>query len=70
MHNLVVVQTTHGGRSKLVTITGGDGCPSPAVAGHALSVVRPDNAGGPADQRYWNGDGLRIGSRVLRFYTR
>jgi len=70
VHNLVVMQTTHGRRSKLVTITGGDGCPAPGVTSHALSVVRPDNAGGPADQRYWTGDGLRIGSRVLRFYTR
>jgi hypothetical protein len=70
VHNLVVMQTTHGSRSKLLTITGGNGCPAPGVTAHALSVVRPDNAGGPADQRYWNGDGLRVGSRVLRFYTR
>lgn len=70
VHNLVVMQTTQRGRSKLVTITGGDGCPAPGVPGHALSVVRPDNAGGPEDQRYWTGDGLRIGSAVRRFYTR
>ncbi|HWF80219.1 MAG TPA: hypothetical protein VN695_06500 [Streptosporangiaceae bacterium] len=70
VHNLVVMQTTQRGRSKLVTITGGDGCPAPGVPGHALSVVRPDNAGGPDDQRYWTGDGLRVGSAVQRFYTR
>ncbi|HYK33648.1 MAG TPA: hypothetical protein VEV63_16880 [Streptosporangiaceae bacterium] len=70
VHNLLVMQTTHGGRSKLVTITGGNGCPGPGQPGHAFSVVRPENAGGPVDERYWAGDGLRIGSRVLRFYTR
>lgn len=70
VHNLVVMQTTKRGRSKLVTITGGEGCPGPGQPGHALSVVRPGNAGGPADQRYWAADGLRIGARVLRFYTR
>jgi hypothetical protein len=70
VHNLLVMQTTHRGRSKLVTITGGNGCPGPGQPGHAFSVVRPENAGGPLNQRYWAGDGLRIGSRVLRFYTR
>jgi hypothetical protein len=70
VHNLVVMQTTHRSRSKLVTITGGDGCPGPRLPGRALSVVRPENAGGPENQRYWAGDGIRIGSRVLRFYTR
>src|SRR5258708_31458450 len=70
VHNLVVMQTTNGNRSKLVTITGGQGCLGPGRACHARSVVRPGNAGGPENQRYWAGDGLRIGSRVLRFYTR
>lgn len=70
VHNLVVMQTTHSGRSKLVTITGGDGCPGPGQPGHARSIVRPRNAGGQEDQRYWAGDGLRIAARVVRFYTR
>lgn len=70
VHNLVVMQTTHGGRSRLVTITGGGGCPGPGRPGHARSVVRPGNAGGQEDQRYWAGDGLQIGQRVVRFYTR
>ncbi len=70
VHNLVVMQTIRGGHSRLVTVTGGSACAGPAAPGHARSVVSPGVAGGPADQRYWAGDGLRIGSRVLRFYTR
>ena len=70
VHNLVVMQTTHAGGSNLVTITGGDGCRGPGRPGHARSVVRPDIAGGQEGQRYWAGDGLRIGARVVRFYTR
>jgi hypothetical protein len=70
VHNLVVMQTTTGLASRLVTVTGGDACAGPGGPGHARSVVSPGIAGGPADQRYWAGDGLRIGSRVLRFYTR
>jgi hypothetical protein len=70
VHNLVVMQTIRGSRSALVTITGGDACPGPGRPGHARSVVNPGNAGGPSNQPYWGGDGLRIGSRVLRFYSR
>jgi hypothetical protein len=33
-------------------------------------VVSAANAGGAPNQRYWAGDGLRVGSRVRRFYTR
>jgi len=70
VHNLVVVQTTRGSRSTLVTITGGQACAGPGQPGHPRSVVSVANAGGMADERYWAGDGLRIGSRILRFYTR
>jgi hypothetical protein len=70
VHNLVVMQTTRGSRSTFVTITGGHACAGPGQPGNAHSVVSPANAGGVPNQRYWAGDGLRIGSRVLRFYTR
>src|SRR5262249_25081076 len=71
VHNLVVMQTdTGGGRSRLVTVTGGHACADPGKPSHAVSVVSAANAGGRASQRYWADDGLRIGPRVLRFYTR
>ncbi len=70
VHNLVVMQTTRGSRNTFVTITGGDACAGPGQPGDAHSVVSAANAGGAANQRYWAGDGLRIGSRILRFYTR
>jgi hypothetical protein len=70
VHNLLVVQTTRGNQSTLVTITGGNACTNRGQPRHALSVVSPADAGGKQDQRYWAGDGLRLGSRVLRFYTR
>jgi hypothetical protein len=70
VHNLVVMQTTSGSRSRLVTVTGGHGCAGPGRPNHAVSIVSVANAGGAANQRYWAGDGLRIGPRVLRFYTR
>lgn len=70
VHNLVVMQTTRGSRNAFVTITGGHACAGPGQPGNAHSVVSAANAGGAASQRYWAGDGLRIGSRILRFYTR
>jgi hypothetical protein len=70
VHNLVVMQTTRGRYSKLVTVTGGHACAGPGKPSHAVSLVSAANAGGAANQRYWAGDGLRIGPRVLRFYTR
>lgn len=70
VHNLVVMQTTRGSRNRFVTITGGHACAGPGRPGRAHSVVSPANAGGAESQRYWAGDGLRIGSRILRFYTR
>ncbi|MGN6795135.1 MAG: hypothetical protein ACTHJW_22340 [Streptosporangiaceae bacterium] len=70
VHNLVVVQTTRGRHSRLVTVTGGHACAGPGEPGHAISVVSVANSGGATHQRYWAGDGLRIGPHVLRFYTR
>src|SRR5262249_16411054 len=59
VHNLVVVQTTRGNRTRLVTVTGGNACPGPGRPGQAVAVVSGANAGGTAGQRYWAGDGLR-----------
>jgi len=70
VHNLVVMQTTSGRHRRLVTLTGGHTCAGPGKPSHVGSVVSAANAGGAANQRYWAGDGLRIGPRVLRFYTR
>jgi hypothetical protein len=70
VHNLVVMQTTDDSRSTLVTITGGDACAGPGQLSRARSVVSPADAGGVVGQRYWAGDGLRTGSRVLHFYSR
>ncbi|MDR2987826.1 MAG: DUF4185 domain-containing protein [Nocardiopsaceae bacterium] len=70
VHNLVVIQTIRGSHSKLVTVTGGGACPRTGEPGRAVSVVRVENAGGAAKERYWGADGLRIGSHVLRFYNR
>jgi hypothetical protein len=70
VHNLVVMQTTRGMHSRLVTVTGGHACADPGGPSHPVSVVSAANAGGGASQRYWADDGLRIGPRVLRFYTR
>jgi len=70
VHNLVVMQTVRGNASRLVTITGGSACAGPGKRGRARSVVNPGIAGGPEKQRYWTGDGLRYGSRILHFYSR
>src|SRR5580692_306261 len=70
VHNLVVMQTIQGGGSRFVTITGGNACAGPGQRSRARAVVSPGLAGGPENQRYWTGDGLRIGARVLHFYSR
>ena len=70
VHNLVVIQTNRSGHSRFVTVTGGQACPRAGEPGHAVSVVSVANAGGATKERYWAADGLRIGSRVLRFYNR
>lgn len=69
VHNLVVMQTIAGGRSKLVTATGGGACTAPGQPSHATPVVSAANAGGVSRERYWGGDGLQVGADVLHFYT-
>jgi hypothetical protein len=71
VHNSVVVQTTTGTSSRLVTLTGGGACAAPGrVLGPPASVVSPPQAPGNPDERYWDEDGLRVGGTVVKFYNR
>jgi len=68
LHNSVVVQTTAGHGSRLVTLTGGGACSGPADPGAgAQSVVQPPGAA--SGQRDWDADGILIGSTVVKFYN-
>jgi hypothetical protein len=68
VHNSVVMQTTTGSQSSLVTLTGGGGCASRGDPGPPLPVVpAPDAAEG--SQRAWDADGIRVGSSVVTFYN-
>jgi hypothetical protein len=70
VNNSVVIQTTAGRASSLVTMTGGGACTGPGRPGRATAVVAPPAApGGPSD-RYWDEDGIRIGPTVVKFYNR
>src|SRR5690242_10209728 len=70
VNNSVVIQTTAGHASSLVTMTGGGACTGPGRPGRAAPVVAPPAApGGPSD-RYWDEDGIRIGQTVVKFYNR
>jgi hypothetical protein len=70
VNNSVVIQTTVGHASSVVTMTGGGACPGPGRPGRAAAVVAPPAApGGPSD-RYWDEDGIRIGQTVVKFYNR
>jgi len=70
VHNLVVVQTTTGRRSRFVTLTGGGACARPGAHGSAASVVSAVGSPGPAHQRYWDADGIRVGRTIVKFYNR
>ncbi len=68
LHNSVVMQTTAGRRTSLVTLTGGGACASPTGLGQPASVVQAP----PTDQglqRYWDADGIRVGATVVKFYN-
>ena len=71
LHNSVVVQTTTGPGSRFVTMTGGGACTAPGHAvGPASSVVRPPQAPGAPNERYWDEDGIEAGGTVVKFYNR
>jgi hypothetical protein len=68
LHNSVVVQTTSGDSSRLVTLTGGGACSSPGDPGSgAQSVVQPPGAA--SGLREWDADGIRVGGTVVKFYN-
>lgn len=63
VHNSVVMQTTEGNRTRLVTLLGGGGCSSSP----ASVVSAPASAARPL--RYWDADGARVGGTVVKFYN-
>jgi hypothetical protein len=68
LHNSVVMQTTEHHRTSFVTLTGGRACPRPAAFGRAASVVQaPTTSQG--EERYWDGDGIKVGDTVVKFYN-
>jgi hypothetical protein len=68
LHNSVVVQTTAGNSTRLVTLTGGGACATAGAPGDAEPVVQPASAGG-TQQRYWDADGIRVGGAIVKFYN-
>ena len=70
VNNSVVIQTTAGHASSLVTMTGGGACTGPGRPGGATAVVAPPAAPGGASDRYWDEDGIKIGPTVVKFYNR
>ncbi len=68
LHNSVVMQTTAGRSTKLVTLTGGGACMSAADPGQAQSIVAPP-ASQAGELRYWDADGIRAGGSVVKFYN-
>jgi hypothetical protein len=66
VHNSVVMQTTAGNRTRLVTLTGGGGCADGPGTSPAASIVAPPSTIG---LRYWDADGVRIGGTVAKFYN-
>src|ERR1700745_599484 len=70
LHNSVVVQTRSGTASTFVTLTGGGACPGPGRPGDAAPVVgSPPTASGVSADRYWEEDGIRTGSTIVKFYN-
>jgi len=66
LHNSVVVQTTEGSTTRLVTLTGGSTCASPGAPADPAPVVQPLSAG---VTRYWDADGTRVGNTIVKFYN-
>jgi hypothetical protein len=68
VHNSVVIQSHDGDSSRFVTLTGGGLC-SPGTA--PAAVVSPRHVpGSHGEQRYWDEDGIEIGTTVVKFYNR
>jgi len=68
LHNSVVMQTTEHHRTNWVTLTGGRACPGPTAFGRAQSVINAPTTD-QGQERYWDGDGMRVGGTVVKFYN-
>jgi hypothetical protein len=68
LHNSVVMQTTEHHRTSFVTLTGGHACPGPTAFGRAESVIQAPTTD-RGQERYWDGDGMRVGDTVVKFYN-
>ncbi len=68
LHNSVVMQTTEHRRTSFVTLTGGGACPGRTAFGHAASVLQAPTTD-QGQERYWDGDGMRVGDTVVKFYN-
>jgi hypothetical protein len=68
LHNSVVMQTTEHHRTSFVTLTGGRACPGPTSFGRAQSVIDAPTTD-QGQERYWDGDGMRVGGTVVKFYN-
>lgn len=68
LNNSVVLQTTKPGSSTFVTMTGGGACSGP---GAPVASVRPlvGLPQAPGTERYWDADGIRLGTTIVRFYN-
>lgn len=64
VHNSLVIQTTAGSRTKLVTLTGGGTC---GRRRRPRSIVHPTHTSATA--RFWDADGVRIGGTIVKFYN-
>jgi hypothetical protein len=67
LHNSVVIQTTAGSRTSLITLAGGGGCSIPGDPPPSSVVSAPTTAQG--QQRYWDADGIKVGGSVVKFYN-
>jgi hypothetical protein len=68
LHNSVVMQTTAHRRTSFVTLTGGHACPGPTNFGNARSVLQAASTS-QGQERYWDGDGMKVGNSVVKFYN-
>src|SRR5260370_29145066 len=62
------MQTTEHRRTSFVTLTGGGACPGRTAFGHAASVLQAPTTD-QGQERYWDGDGMRVGDTVVKFYN-
>jgi hypothetical protein len=64
VHNSVVIQTTAGSRTRLVTLTGGGACSGRLGAQSIVHATKRSAHG-----RFWDADGVRVGGTIVKFYN-